>query len=188
MNETVSHALRDCASVKALWKLLVHPKFWDCFFKYDMKGWIHYNAEGWEKGMVCVGRVFSITIWYIWNNYNKMVFCNGLKDASMIFWRINALTSELISDNNLTKFTNSFKRDILVKWTFPEHEWVKGNVDDSCKNRGNTTSCGGVFCDAASSCIFGLSKLLGGTDALNANMWWVFLSLGLSWSGGFRRV
>lgn len=43
--ESVIHALRDCLTIKDLWKMLVNPIFWLEFFRGDTTEWLRFNNK-----------------------------------------------------------------------------------------------------------------------------------------------
>lgn len=55
--ESSLHAVRDCGAVKAIWKKLVHPSFWEEFFSLDLKSWLLCNLT---HEWVNLGKVIGI--------------------------------------------------------------------------------------------------------------------------------
>jgi len=58
-------------------------------------------------------------------------------------------------------------KTIYVGWKRPQEAWIKFNINDACKDRGEIVECGCLFCDSDHRCIKDYSKKIVACDGLH---------------------
>lgn len=76
----------------------------------------------------------------------------------------------------------------MVQWELPPQDWIKLNTDGASKQNGEIASCGGVMRDSSGRRITEFAANVGAINSIEAELWGLFYSLSLAWSGGYRRV
>ncbi|CAA0839952.1 Polynucleotidyl transferase- ribonuclease H-like superfamily protein [Striga hermonthica] len=76
--KSVLHVVRDCPTVKDLWKRLVPKEYTRRFFQHPIKQWIMSNLLYQQIGTgTSWSSVFVITVWCSWKWRNEQIFKNA---------------------------------------------------------------------------------------------------------------
>ena len=75
--ESITHAIRDCAWVKAVWIQLGVSISNQAFWTSNLQEWIILNGKtssSCEQGNLSWKTIFSFAVWCIWKSRNMVVF------------------------------------------------------------------------------------------------------------------
>ena len=86
--ESVLHALRDCARVRAIWLQLGVSYTNQSFWGSNLQEWLSVNGSRGSRAMY--GRndwsiVFSFVVWMIWKSINQAVFSGKAQNPKLPF-------------------------------------------------------------------------------------------------------
>ncbi|KAF7837882.1 ribonuclease H [Senna tora] len=193
ISEDIIHALRDCNKAKDIWLRLVKPSSWPEFFHLDLRDWISLNLHS-NLGVFDLSwkEVFATTCWSMWRRRNEQVFNQrdfSVTDPVFTILQQVRMASEAYRDVLSTSRSFPSRSGCLVRWSHPEEEWLKVNVDGACKS--STTeraSCGGVIRDHEGRFLLGFAKNLGYCDVISAELWGIKLGLEVAWEMGARKI
>ncbi|CAJ2642097.1 unnamed protein product [Trifolium pratense] len=157
----------------------------------QLRDWIFNNIYRKEVGTSIYRWQTTImtTCWYLWKWRNKTIF-----DAD--FRRPNnptVLIQRFIKDVEYSTMKSlhigpKLKDTIYIGWKRPGEGWVKLNSDGACKNKGEVAGCGGLFRDSDGRWIKGYTKKIEACDALQAEMWGLYLGLDMAWREQFSHL
>ncbi|GAU18198.1 hypothetical protein TSUD_249000 [Trifolium subterraneum] len=77
---------------------------------------------------------------------------------------------------------------IFIGWRKHREGWVKLNCDGSQNDRLGLAGCGGLLRNSDDNWLKGYSRKLGNCDALHAEMWGMYLGLGLARREGIMHL
>ncbi|KAF7821450.1 ribonuclease H [Senna tora] len=191
--ESNLHAIRDCPTIKDVWKKLVDPDKWLEFSTMNSKDWVSANLRkncGARWGFEW-DSMFVVTSWLIWKQRRDWIFNDKHDNSVMLHYKILNSLKAYEEASRVTRLaeanTRAFK-DINVSWKPPPPGFVKLNVDGSFWQQTNSVGCRGVIRDSNGNWLAGFSRSLGRGNSLLAELWGFKTGLQLAWNRGFQNI
>ncbi|XVF16288.1 hypothetical protein REPUB_Repub10bG0018300 [Reevesia pubescens] len=184
--ETISHAIRDCAKSKAVWLSVDGDLRQGNFFNLPLKDWLSCNVAN-KRNVQGVPwhTLFTTAAWLIWYWRN----CQ-LHDQDFL-WPPNACqqiwTKAREMRDVLCKFSSKLNYNANITWSKPSLQAVKLNVDASV-NIGSGVALAGVIRDNKGAWLSGFSSNIGICSTITAELWAVYKGLHLCWDLGYKSV
>lgn len=97
-----------------------------------------------------------------------MIFRDEECDAANLYWKILLAVKQFEDSFDVMKFSDTSRREIIVKWKAPAEGWFKYNVDGSSKCSGASATCGGEIRNIDGDWVSGFSMKLNCQDSLSA--------------------
>ena len=170
--ESILHALRDCAWVKAIWLQLGVSFLNQGFWSSGLQEWLSLNGS--KGSRVMYGRnhwsiLFSFAIWMIWKDRNQMVFSGKPQNPKL----------SAVIENMYTEFLYCAisprcpvqRVAVACRWEKPPEGWIKLNTDGCVAGSMGLAGCGGVVHDSHGEWISGFSRHIGITNSFMAELW-----------------
>lgn len=138
----MTHALRDCLTIKDLWKMLVNLIFWAEFFRGDITEWFIFNSKrevsklhspNWKLA-------FREAVCRIWLNRNNWVFRNEDGDIANFYWNIIVAAKEFEENSKTLIFSDLVRNEASIAWQPSTDGWDKCNVGGSSREGGEWTT------------------------------------------------
>ncbi|XP_061371303.1 uncharacterized protein LOC133313907 [Gastrolobium bilobum] len=122
---------------------------------------------------------------------NSFIFNDSRKQPiDMVYQTSKFVQDVLVADNMLLKagLLPEKRKEVSSHWKHPSPNWIKINSDGECRNKGVSTSCGGVIRNYAGKWIAGFSKRIGCGNVLLAEVWGMVIGLEWAWEMGYQQV
>ncbi|CAJ2673373.1 unnamed protein product [Trifolium pratense] len=190
MEETILHALRDCALVKQMWLSIIPFKARSSFFGGDLEQWVQYNLRRNIKGLNGIRwEDFWATtchcLW-IWRN-RELHEENYNRPMQPVLYIMQRLREYYQASKVSGTVVSVPKRVSWIRWQPPEEGWVKVNSDGASKGE-QMAGCGGLIRDHRGHWLGGFAKFVGVGSAFVAELWGVLEGLKYAKRKGYRKI
>ncbi|RYQ87684.1 hypothetical protein Ahy_B09g095213 [Arachis hypogaea] len=144
--ESTSHVLRDCYYARSIWHNFDPPNGSNSFFSTDLNEWLFQNLTS-NNSWACL---FGVTVASLWYFRNKLVFDGESVTTNNALHQIRARAEEFLKGaiKDLNPRSSQAASACLVRWSPPNGDEVKLNVDGSWFSDRSNAACGGVFRDS----------------------------------------
>ncbi|KAF7815243.1 RNA-directed DNA polymerase [Senna tora] len=123
---------------------------------------------------------------------NRVVFDDGNDNAAVLFCEVRARAVEMATclggNLDVARKEGVKKEDIFVRWVGPREDFVKVNVDGSCRGEEELAACGGVCRDLTGAWLWGFKRRIGRCSALEAELWGMLVGLEVARKKNLRKV
>ena len=169
--ESILHALRDCPSVKSVWRYLgiqaTNREFWNA----NLQEWL--NANGRMFKSLIVGKppwsmIFPFAIWNVWKSRNNFVFKRKTQNPGLAV-EIIRQTKEFLYCVHSPR--SPIRKVIkIIRWERPPKGVAKLNTDGALYTHSGSAGCGGVVRDDKGEWMAGFSRRIGATNNFMAEL------------------
>lgn len=175
--EYLLHIIRDCFTIRKVWKNILPPPYKSTFISMNFSSWIKVHIIQGKSLTVdkelSWDMVFALGCWWLWQWRNERVLNEGHS--------IQELTSFIISQAKqcltawLTNLNSAkdppLRKKKLIGWVFPPRGWVKVNTDGTTKGNLDLAGGGGVIRDSTRSWLVGFTVNLDYCSSVLAEFW-----------------
>ncbi|KAH9751258.1 putative ribonuclease H protein [Citrus sinensis] len=147
--EDTAHALRDCATSRRIWNMLLTGHETADFFMLPTRDWIFANIQGLgnhgsNKEWSCI---FGVAIWCIWVARNQLLFEDKIVNAESMVRDIRVRAEEIIRTSEAFQSDRGLRVQKMFSWLPPRWPYYKLNSDGARKGAG-MAGAGGLIRDA----------------------------------------
>ncbi|KAH9803418.1 putative ribonuclease H protein [Citrus sinensis] len=147
--EDTVHALRDCATSKRIWNMLLTGHETASFFTLPTHDWIFANIQGMgnhgsNREWSCI---FGVAIWCIWVARNQLLFEDKVANVESIVRDIRVRAEEIIHTSEVFQSDRKLRVQKMFGWLPPRWPYYKLNFDGARKGSG-LTGAEGLIRDA----------------------------------------
>ncbi|XVF20267.1 hypothetical protein REPUB_Repub11eG0183100 [Reevesia pubescens] len=130
--------------------------------------------------------IFAVVIWLIWYWWNS-----SLHDHEF-HWLANAMQQILVKAKKkwmvLSNFNRRLSYEYMVRWTKPDNNFIKINVDGRVRSQLEIVGAGGVMCDENGNWICGFVYRVGRACVITSELWAIYQGLMICWKKGYKMV
>ncbi|KAH9751256.1 putative ribonuclease H protein [Citrus sinensis] len=185
--EDTAHALRDCATSRRIWNMLLTGHETADFFMLPTRDWIFANIQGLgnhgsNKEWSCI---FGVAIWCIWVARNQLLFEDKIVNAESMVRDIRVRAEEIIRTSEAFQSDRGLRVQKMFSWLPPRWPYYKLNSDGARKGAG-MAGAGGLIRDATGRWHGGFCMNIGICSVTIAELWGLYQGLILAWQMGIR--
>ncbi|CAL0321331.1 unnamed protein product [Lupinus luteus] len=161
LTKTALHACRDCPLAHAMWKSLFQIDDSHHFFSMDLPSWCRLNLQC-SKIIIGVvwNLVFGIAEDSLWQCRNILIFENTDTDLPPLLHEIAAKCRSIakgLKGSIQALFRSTQPNNLIIRWVFPDFDWIKLNMDGAFSSSKSLAARGGVVRDHHGAFIFAFS-------------------------------
>ncbi|KAH9763649.1 putative ribonuclease H protein [Citrus sinensis] len=185
--EDTAHALRDCATSRRIWNMLLTGHETADFFTLPIRDWIFANIQGLgnhgsNKEWSCI---FGVAIWCIWVARNQLLFEDKVVNVESMVRDIRVRAEEIIRTSEAFQSDRDLRIQKMFGWLPPRWPYYKLNSDGARKGSG-LAGAGGLIRDATGKWHGGFCMNIGICSVTIAELWGLYQGLILAWQMGIR--
>ncbi|KAK9224896.1 hypothetical protein WN943_009936 [Citrus x changshan-huyou] len=185
--EDTAHALRDCATSKRIWNMLLTGHETASFFTLPICDWIFANLQG--RGTPGSNRewscIFGVAIWCIWVARNQLIFEEKVVNAESMVRDIRVRAEEIIRTSEAFHSDRGLRVQKMFGWLPPRWPYYKLNSNGARKGSG-LAGAEGLIRDATGRWHGGFCMNIGICSVTIVELWGLYQGLFLAWQMGIR--